>query len=187
MVKKPITWHVNEEGLSNEVISDFMSLIMSKGLYLGVFPWYKLNKKEILSRDQTMHYPFGFIVNTGGHFVSVVVRDKDILYTDSFAAPIPDPLRAFFLNMNSARDKKKKKNKRKNVRRAVLRNNRQIQSFSSTHCGLYAALFTIWNVVPKEALQHINEQGLTFSRTNLEENDALCVRYLKNCIRSIVI
>ena len=175
--QKTIEWHVNKEGLSNEVISDLMTKLTSTEKYLGVFPWTSLpetkilraaNGQKILGRKGKIsgNRNLSFIINVGNHFVCVVITPQSVLYIDSFASTITQPE---ILRLFSRLEKS---------HRTLFRNRRQIQSFQSAHCGLYAALFTLWYLCAKK-----HRMKLRFKRENLLDNDELCIRYLKQFVQ----
>ena len=164
-----------------------MSHLHSGGNYLGLFKWYQLPRVKLLTADAELEEGrrklFTFIVNTGAHFVSVVVEQGKLLYLDSFAADIPPVLITLFSEMNGRRRARNKQHRRKKEmkRRGIFRLERQIQSFLSTHCGLYAALFSAWHLVPNK-----DKMELHFSPHALLENDERCVVYLKKCIGFLI-
>ena len=118
-----------------------------------------------------------FIVNVGNHFVSVIITAVSILYIDSFAGRLSTPQLATLFS----RVKKRETKSRSGVlNRTFFRNKRQIQSIESTHCGLYAILFCVWY------LKHPSDRmKLRFSQSDLNQNDAMCVKYLKKLVGDI--
>lgn len=173
-----MSWHINRSGLSNDIISELMDSLTATRRYLGVIPWTNIPTRKIMKRvreqkegqkpqDDYLH-TIAFIVNVGAHFVSVVIKPECILYLDSFANPISPALYPLLTRIRAE--------KRDNY--PLYCNRNQIQSLLSSHCGLYAALFTTWYLTPPTM-----RMQMQFEDTNLLRNDTKCVKYLKQFVR----
>lgn len=171
--KKDVTWHINKEGLSNQMVAELMEEYLQrwrelgkerKMFFLGVHPWDSLPVGELF--DRISAYPgktITMIINIGGHFTSLIIEKNHAIYIDSFAGSLhtPDSVKKLFIRLKEKYGR-------------VYRNRNQIQSFSSTHCGLYSVLYCAWYLMDKD-----KRIKIFFHRQALEKNDDLCVQYLK--------
>ena len=117
------------------------------------------------------------IINIGNHFVTVIVNDYSVQYFDSFALPITDTkIRSFLEYLLLPPTPLPNRDARKKL---FFANKKQIQDYTSTHCGLYAVLFAVWYIKPASkrfTLRFSNDVNL------LMRNDKLCLKYLKQFI-----
>lgn len=149
-----ISWHINSDGLSENVLSDLMSQFTNLRMYKGVFPYnhIKVNDKE----------NFSIIVNVGFHFVAICVYDSFVLYIDPLGSPVPFlPELILFLT---------------NLKKPIFFNRKQIQSKKSSHCGFFSCLFCIYfeyNLMNEQT--HLT---LSFHKKELITNDELCISYI---------
>lgn len=194
---KPLSWHISRLGLSNEIVSELMSNLINSNQYLGVNPCLtRQDRKNIMKKIKEFEqregrgrkgrrhrrgkknvHPFCFIVNIGAHFVCVHVNAGCLLYIDSFANPIPETMVSLFEKMVQQQPQQQQHRKgmqQQQQTHLLFHNKRQIQSFLSSHCGLYAALFATWYLSPPEM-----RMPLKFSDENLLANDEKCIAYLK--------
>ena len=169
--------------MSNDLVAELakecagLAPLGSGRQFLGVFPWNELPTGDIVRAargteqgEEEEGRKVSFIVNIGGHFVSVVVGRRSVIYIDSFAAPL---LRAEVGALFSRLQRDAK------YARTVYVNQRQIQSLSSTFCGMYAVLFSLWYLVdPSRRPKQV------FHDKSLARNDKLCLAYLKEMIRA---
>lgn len=181
-MNRSLSWHISQIGLSNDIVEELMSNLVKTKRYLGVVSLpedVEKVKKKIDKREGTL----AIIVNVGAHFVCVIVQSNCLIYIDSFAGPISISVISLLSQMASMTlpSVKRKENKgeqrregRRRKRKIIYRNKRQLQSFSSTHCGLYAALFATWYLSSPG-----NRMTLEFSDDDLLSNDKKCVEYLK--------
>lgn len=152
---KTLDWHINQNGLSNHVLSDLLKhLSVNNQYYKGVFPFDNI-PVNLCSESN-----FIIIVNIGLHFVTVYAQPNFVLYIDSLGNSSPPNMRDFLYQ----------------CKRPVFFNERQIQSFSSTHCGFFSVLFVIFFVGKKKG---IKIESFKFRDTNLKFNDKLCTKYIK--------
>ncbi len=154
-----LKWHLNANGLSNEVIEDLLNFTNFSIPFFGVKSMFAIPLK-IASKDC-----FSLIVNVGAHFVCIYGTPKQINFIDSFGRKpsVYDKCVTRFL---------------KKCNRPVYYNARQIQDLTSSFCGMYAAMFCLFF-----AGKHRNNVNtLSFSDKNLLINDTKCYKYIKQLI-----
>ena len=178
--KRRIQWHLNDAGLSNELISDFLSHFSLGQHYLGVVSWRKLSSllNRVIHAEQLNIDPIVIIINIGEHFVCLVIESTVIRYVDSFGDDIPPEIMSFIKDLEQARGKNQKD-------KTIYVNKEQIQSYASSHCGLYAALFAIWFLSPPEKRIKLDFYSGT-DELKLMRNDDKCQQYLTEYIRLYV-
>lgn len=171
----PLGWHFSEKGLSNEVVRDLMRLagVTSSppgGGFRGIVPYDRLFSEG----EDDVAIPrrnFSIIVNVGMHFVTLFSEGDLVYYVDSLGLPVwREELKNFILE-------------RFPHKRRYCYNPRQIQDWNSSHCGLYAALFTVYlEKYCRGRRRGGTRPRLKFHRRKklLPLNDALCVKYIKN-------
>lgn len=181
MTTKPLKWHVNKLGLSNVFIQDFVFRCLSseseKRRFMGVFEDTKLIPlaRVIAKKQKEEKNELALIANVGAHFVTLIVGKKYILHIDSFGLPaVNAKVKKLVSELQASKLDKRLKPK-------FYRNTNRIQSFTSTHCGLYAVLYCLKYLLPQQFM----DIRLHFSPTNFEKNDALCVKYLKKFLEKI--
>lgn len=153
-----LEWHVNSQGLSNDVLDNLMESSHTCDLYFGTFPFDNL-PFEVCKNDK-----FILIVNVGLHFVCIYGKRDMVLYIDSLGkAPRGQEMKSFLLACE----------------RDVFFNKKRIQSLVSTHCGLYACLFGLY-FCKKENKKTVAR--MVFEKHNLMKNDQLCLKYLKRLL-----
>lgn len=169
--------------------------------FLGVRSWLELDRdKEAFERLVGDRLAGGktkrranrtMILNVGAHFVTVVVGPDSVKYLDTLKMPLPYGgsdysrrdrfLRRFIATVTGGGKRKGTKKRRLNVLR------KRIQAADSNFCGLYAALFSVWYLLPPGGKQRDmiagngNGGDLSFitDASKLEDNDRKCVAYLK--------
>jgi hypothetical protein len=112
---------------------------------------------------------FSFVCNldkageAGSHFIAVVADKNTVIYIDPLGIPCNNGyLKSFLVRCN----------------RRIVYNERTIQHPLSSFCGFYALLYVLYFDC---SISH-NLQ-LIFSDTALEDNDGLCVEYLKHLLK----
>ena len=153
-----LNWHLNREGISDEVISDFLHMCKVSNKFKGVYPFKNL--PDSLKKESH----FSIIVNIGHHFVTLHVKPTYILYIDSFGQPISNREILDFLG-------------KKLHHIPLYYNTRQIQSLYSSHCGIYAIFFILYHD------KRIN-LPMKFSNQDLLQNDFLCIQHIKSIVHS---
>lgn len=165
--------HINKEGLSNVLVEDLVRRITKYDKhFLGVFTYKNIPKRKVTSsavKASAAGRNIVAIINVGRHFVTLVIGHDAVIYIDSFAETIPPKLKHLRALMSDLT---------KDGRRQLYLNKLQIQHYSSTHCGLYAALFAVWYLTRPEY-----RMAQSFHHKASKLNDELCVRYLKNFIK----
>lgn len=160
-----INWHLSREGMSDKVINDLLAHCGVSDRYRGTFLYNNLPYDIVNDQDE-----FIIIINVGFHFVTLYITKTFVLYIDSFGLPIRHlEIIEFIAN--------------RTVCTPVYYNTHQIQSLSSTHCGLFAAMF----VLLLDTQHHRSRIGRRRRRqfhfykqpSRLKRNDKLCVNYLK--------
>lgn len=164
MGENKIEWHLNENGASNILIEDLLSFPnWLQPHFKGVFTYFELIPDKILFPS------FSAVVNIGRHFVTIYGEENFILYIDPFGSPIPhEEIYSFF-----SQDP---------LKRYLYWNRKTVQDMQSSHCGLFAALFTL-HLEAKRNNQFATYKDKLLSfygKNNLLKNDALCVKYIKN-------
>lgn len=171
------TWHINKDGLSNQMVAEVMNEFLhssrlgkeGRKRFFGVHPWDSLPNADVFKQISLRpKETFTLIVNIGGHFTSLVIKEKHVIYIDSFAGQfIPAEVRKLLARLEQTGGRK------------IYRNVNQIQSYTSTHCGLYSVLFCVWYLLdPQDRIK------IQFYPTQLEKNDELCVQYLKEIYKN---
>lgn len=165
-------WHVNKTGLSNVLVQDLVRRMTRHNKhFLGVFAFDQIPIQKIIAaarKAASLRENVVTIINVGQHFVTVVIGPDSVLYIDSFAQEIPSKMKKFRALVSKLT---------MDGKRQLYVNKMRIQPFSSTHCGLYAALFTVWYLSPPR-----DRRKQSFHRDALKLNDDLCVQYLKHFI-----
>ena len=151
---KSLNWHINIDGLSENVLSDLMSHFVNLQMYKGIFPYNHIQLKKTEK--------FCIIVNVGFHFVAICVCETFVLYIDPLGNPVPFlPELILFL---------------KNLKKPIFFNCKQIQSNKSSHCGFFSCLFCIYfEYIFTNQHPQIN---LSFHKKQLTKNDKLCISYI---------
>ncbi len=154
---KKLSWHLNQYGVSNDLLEDLMKFLSHDTDFLGVFTIADLMKSKCYKKRR-----FIFILNIGMHFVCLYAQENFVYYIDSFGEkPDSPPVKKFL----------------KQCKRNVYYNRRQIQDFSSAYCGLYACLFALFF-----GKANMTVNILHFKNVNLKYNDVLCLKYIKKFI-----
>lgn len=153
-----LQWHVNEHGLSNEVLDNLMKSSHACNLYFGTFPF------DSMPSDVCAKKKFVLLVNVGLHFVCIFANKNVVLYVDSLGRPSSLKEVQHFLRLCA---------------RPVFFNMKKIQSTSSTHCGLYACLFGLF-FCKRENQERVGK--MCFEKRNLLKNDQICLKYLKRLL-----
>ena len=144
--------HVNAfYGISNDAVDELCRLL-SPTHYGGTFAAEDLPKK--------IKTPSNFIINIGGHFVTLVVQPKYCLYIDPFGLPCLNQYLQKCIRL---------------LDRALYYNQRQLQSPKSLYCGLYCILFTLY-------FDKARKNKLTFHRKKLLANDRRCLYYIHEMV-----
>lgn len=163
--KNKIGWHVNKNGLSNELIQDLFSNInWVKPHFKGVFTFVDIPRSLIQKKS------FSCIVNIGYHFIAIFACEKYMLYIDSFGLNFP-PLKPeieFFFSQDP-------------FSRPVYVNKKQIQDLTSTYCGLYASLFILHLEAKRNKLSNYKNRKLSFHKNPIS-NDKKCMYFLKRLV-----
>ena len=151
-------------GITNELLYRLCKQLLSKDFY-GVF------SADDIPNNLAAYNSFIIIVNIAtkkstraGHFVTIVGNSSTINYIDSYGLPCLQPHIKSFLAL---------------CYRKICYNTRQIQSFNSKYCGLYALLFACY--FDKENNEG-NDFQLLFHNNRLKQNDKLCSTYLTQMI-----
>lgn len=162
MEPPPTPFHLSHTGMSGAAVGQLLEQTGISDAFYGVFSALELGAGSPRLRSaRPLHI---LIVNVGAHFVTLVVRSGQCaIYVDSFGLPILHPgVRSYLRRVAPGLP--------------VYYNKKRIQSASSVHCGLYAALFALHY----DGRRRRRGEGLRFAaRAASGENDALCVRYLK--------
>lgn len=159
---KTLDWHINQNGLSNHVLTNLLNhLSVSDKYYKGVFAF------DNIPNNLCNESVFIIIVNIGLHFVTIYATSDFVLYIDSLGKPSPSNM-SFFLSQ---------------CKRPIFFNNRQIQSFTSTHCGFFAVLFVLFFNGKEKGTKM---RPIKFHDTNLSSNDKLCTKYIKQIGNSML-
>lgn len=145
--------------MSTDVLEDLLRNIdIGTKYFRGIFAY------DAIPNHLWRNKCFVIIVNIGLHFVTLYVEPDHLVYIDSFGAPAPIHV---------------KNNIYANCGRAHFYCNQvQIQSYDSSHCGLFAVLFVLlfdWR--KKRGRSRLPR--VKFSRKRLARNDNLCVLYIK--------
>ena len=120
-MKKELHWHINEDGLSNKVVKDFVKqFVPNKNVFLGVYSSRKLPIKRILQLAKKSVKKFAFIINVGAHFVATIICSDTVLYIDSLAgrlwnSDVKSLLSAVISSLPPGRDGKKRKKKKRQL------------------------------------------------------------------------
>lgn len=123
---------------------------------------------------------FTFICNldkvgeVGSHFVTVVADPENIIYVDPLGLPCLNKDISCFLKQSGRR---------------VSYNTRTIQHPLSNFCGFYALLYVLhfdYSVSNKKKKKTRYNLKLVFKDTQLEENDARCLEYLKYLLTAAI-
>jgi len=148
---------MSSSGLSNELLTNLISTIGISDDFAGVIPHFELNKFDTLYEKKI------FILNVGAHFVTLYISPKEhyALYIDPLGNKIHNKsVYAYLDNFPNIE---------------VFFNRKQLQPYVSSHCGLYAVLFSVY-FDRKDTDKKIK---LHFSADGAEQNDEKCVKYLK--------
>lgn len=156
--------HLQTSGVSDVFIKDFLKQMNISNHFKGVF-FHDDPKLHALIRDRNKAPSFICIVNIGLHFVTLVIKAQSAFYVDTFGMPCPTLLKLIL--EESARD--------------LYYNKKQIQSLSSTHCGLYSCLFALYFDSEGKHFPY----ALRFERgkRGTARNDKRCITYLKEIAR----
>ena len=128
--QRNLAWHINSLGLSDVVMNDLLKMANISQDFMGIFPFDQLNRiKEIPAPVKCCYTTI--IINVGGHFVMICFGQFFTLYVDSFGKPIE-------------RDQVYNFIRRVRPFTPFFYNSTQVQSLQSTHCGLYAVLFSLF-------------------------------------------
>ncbi len=151
-------------GVSNTVLDRVARLVLTSS-YKGLFSVDRIPVRAL------SHLPnFCIIVNlapagkANGHFVTIVAEPDKIRYLDSFALKKTPPELASFIHSCK--------------RQTLILTRRPVQSRSVQTCALYALLFAAYF----DPLLEPPDFSLMFHRRRLRDNDALCVRYLRQLV-----
>jgi len=125
---KSLDWHINALGLSNNVLDEILTIAGISDQYLGTFPVSELNNIPPFTLERLY---ITLIINVGKHFVSLCIGRKFVMYIDSFGHPVKDSRVKQFIKARAP-----------NL--PLYYSSTQIQSKSSTYCGLYAVLYTLY-------------------------------------------
>ena len=160
---------VTNEGLRNDVLEKFLRQFGHRH-FAGVFS-VDLVPPQLINVHQGGKC---FIVNlspshrSGGHFIAIYIKEKNLWYFDSYA--LPPPAHNHHLMNLLQRWKKRRKNVR--IRRVLTY---PVQNFNSLFCGWYTAAFcmmvTIYSSCDPRYFSNF------FSRQNLNHNEKI-VQYL---------
>lgn len=152
-----LEWHLNRMGMSSEVMHDFLKTIGVSNRFKGIYHFNHLPSPSLYTSGHHI-----LIFNVGHHFVTLYICPQYLYYIDSLGQSIFQEKVQDFCNFFSSRD--------------FFFNPSQIQSIFSSHCGLYAILFTsFWD----KTLRGKDLPRLRFVHSNLIKNDKKCVTYLK--------
>ena len=149
------------KGISNDVIRNVCSALCSDA-FRGVYSADRISVGIAALLD------FIFVVNleerastTVGHFVTVVGTPEHVLYIDPYGLPCDNE----YIN-----------NFMRGCRRPIYHNEKQIQSFDSVYCGVFAMLFVLY-------FDKRPNFKLKFKVKNIKDNDKLCMHYLRRIVR----
>ena len=164
MAGKTLAWHLNKNGMSDSVINDLLAMAKISNQYLGTFMFNNLPyfSSSELKQQSTSHF---LIINVGHHFVTLCITPYYALYIDSIGLPIVHQEINNFIDQYSPRP--------------IYFNTKQIQSFESSHCGLYAALFTLYF---DQYEQHNMKMTFFKNPALLLKNDDKCIQYIKKLV-----
>lgn len=162
--QRALTWHLNREGLSNEIIEDFATHANIDAHFAGVYHMHELPSHLPRSRAE-----FSIIINIDNHWTTLYWSNTYILYIDSFGEGMPSAVEVYVKKFCEPHQ-------------AILFNNHPIQDKTSTHCGLFSMLFILFfDRKAKASDPYIfnNVVHLRFSECNLLLNDQLCLKYIE--------
>lgn len=165
VVAKRVREHaVPRLGVTNRVLRNFCTRLCSD-LFKGVF------SADCIPPSLAARAHFIIIVNLSqkrgpsvGHFITIAASPSSVQYIDPYGLPCWQPDILSFLH---------------SCKRKIRLNLRQVQSFKSSYCGLYALLFACY--LDRKRWKG-NKFKLVFERKKLRENDKLCVAYLKKIV-----
>lgn len=146
-------------GISNDLL-DKLCRRESSDSFKGVFSADKIPTRL------TACPKFIIVVNLGrsnqqeGHFVCICGDPDRMYYFDSYALPCFQPDVNKFI---------------KACRRPLITLTNRIQGWKSMYCGLYSMMFVLYHDKKPDF-------ELIFSKTDFEENDSKCVRYIRKLI-----
>lgn len=157
-------------GITNSVVAELCNDICNQeeeNRFGGVFP-----SDQITAASFTRKPFFNIIVNlaeigkkeVNGHFVSIIGTPDACLYIDPFGLPNSSLKINKFLTL---------------CNRPTYYNTKTIQDLMSPYCGMYAILFCVFFNKDSRRLR------LQFQNNPCEENDQLCVQYIRQLIREI--
>ena len=155
-----------KKGMTNVAVND-ICLMLNLKLYQGVHAADRIPSHLHRCRQFTV------IVNLAtrreaqavGHFITIYAQPEHIFYIDSFGLPCwQKDVRRFL----------------KNCRRPVVFSDRQLQAVNSSHCGLYAILYTLYFDHPRRNFHMTFERNID-GRKN-KKNDVLCIKYLNQLV-----
>lgn len=169
-----IEWHINEDGLSNELVGDLVkSFPWVKPDFKGVHTYFNLSKNLIKQKN------FSCIVNIGLHFIAIYAQEDFILYIDSFGDKFSMMPKLVFQKAL------KKFFSSDPLSRPVYKNVQQIQHITSKYCGLYASLFILHLEAKRKGFASYQNRMLKFTKGKLLKNDHLCRKYIKRILQEI--
>lgn len=143
--------HSQNSGISNHEISSILNPAC-KG-FAGVFSADTIPSSLVAQKNFSIVCNLSKAGKPGSHFVTLIDRERYILYIDSLGLPCVTPTIKHFL------EKKKK---------PVFYNKTQIQHLSSKFCGFFCILFVLY-------FDREWEEPLIFSK-NLLRNDRVCIK-----------
>ena len=157
-----LSWHLNDEGMSDSVINDILCFGNISNNYLGVFPFDALPSQ---TKETCM-----LVINVGQHFVTLYISPNFVLYVDSLGLPIMHESIKKFIERHAPSLQ-------------VFYNTKQVQSLTSSHCGFYAVLFTLLFDGKKPLLDSGCIKFFS-NRKYLTRNDQKCVNYIKSIVQN---
>lgn len=154
--------HIDASGVSDVFIKDLLAQMHISHLFKGVFFTFDPQLHSLIC-EREVHPDFVCIVNTGRHFVTLVLDKESALYIDTLARHCPMELRL----------------KLEKSKRTVYYNKKRIQSITSTHCGLYSCLFALYFDRERNDRSVSTQFRFESAKDKLEVNDIRCIKYLK--------
>jgi hypothetical protein len=166
-----------ENGISNDVLNRFMSLLCTDS-YKGVYNIFDELPIEVVNEDNAT-----MVINIGRHFVLVHVTPENVTYFDPIGdtPPFTNSQRKYTLGGKELKTYLHKVATRggRKMCRELLIWNRPIQASSSNYCGLYCMLVALhWN-------RNLIKPVLKFPKRATLKNDKLCILYLIDSIKNM--
>ena len=148
------------KGISNDIIRNICGDLCSDS-FRGVY------SSDRISLGIAALLDFIIIVNLEkrgsgivGHFVTIIGSPESVLYLDPYGFPCANEDIENFM---------------RGAKRPIYCCRKQIQSFNSVYCGVFAMLFALY-------FDKRPSFKLNFKSVKLEDNDKLCMKYLRRLV-----